>query len=108
MTSKLNKQIGNRIRELRKLKGYSQEQLAEALDIATKSVSYIETGNGFMTLATLEKMCKVLDVEPYEIFQFKKIETKEEIYTYIQKKLDLIKDNEEKLKELYLYIKKIL
>ncbi len=108
MTSDLNKQIGQRIKELRKIKGYSQERLAEALDIATNSLSYIESGHGFMTLTTLDKMCRVLGVEPFEIFQFRRIENKEEMYGYIIKKLEFIKDNDEKLNHLYMYIKNFI
>lgn len=108
MTSDLNKQIGQRIKELRKIKGYSQERLAEALDIATNSLSYIESGHGFMTLTTLDKMCRVLGVEPFEIFQFRRIENKEEMYGYIIKKLEFIKDNNEKLNHLYMYIKNFI
>ena len=108
MTSDLNKQIGQRIKELRKIKGYSQERLAEALDIATNSLSYIESGHGFMTLTTLDKMCKVLGVEPFEIFQFRRIENKEDMYNYIKNKLEFIKDNDEKLNHLYMYIKNFI
>ncbi len=108
MTSDLNKQIGQRIKELRKIKGYSQERLAEALDIATNSLSYIESGHGFMTLTTLDKMCRVLGVEPFEIFQFRRIENKENMYNYIKNKLEFIKDNDEKLNHLYMYIKNFI
>ncbi len=108
MQKYLNKQIGQRIKELRKIKGYSQERLAEALDIATNSLSYIESGHGFMTLTTLDKMCRVLGVEPFEIFQFRRIENKEEMYGYIIKKLEFIKDNDEKLNHLYMYIKNFI
>ena len=105
MQKGLNKQIGKRIKELRSIKGYSQERLAEAIDIATNSLSYIESGHGFMTLSTLDKICRVLDVEPYEVFKFRKIENKEDMYKYIIKKLNFIKDNDEKLNHLYTYIK---
>ena len=60
MIKDINKQLGKRIQYLRKQKGFSQEKFAEAINIATTSLSYIETGRGFMTLATLEKMTEVL------------------------------------------------
>ena len=75
MKSRLNKEIGKRISYLRKQRGLIQEKLAELLNIATTSLSYIETGRGFMTLATLEKMSQILQVEPYEIFQFSSVKT---------------------------------
>ena len=58
MKSEINKQLGKRIQYLRKQKGLSQENLAEALNIATTSLSYIETGRGFMSLNTLENLAK--------------------------------------------------
>ena len=91
MKSRLNKEIGKRIRYLRKQRGLSQEKLAECLNIATTSLSYIETGRGFMTLATLENMSRILQVEPYEIFKFSSVQTNEEMYEKIITKLNLIK-----------------
>ncbi len=108
MSKETNKQLGLRIKYLRKQRGFSQEKFAEALNIATTSLSYIETGRGFMTLETLEKMASVLDVEPYEIFQFVSLKTNQEMYNYILNKLNLIKDDNEKLKIVYTILKNIL
>lgn len=108
MKTEINKQLGKRIQYLRQQRGLSQEKLAEAIDIATTSLSYIETGRGFMTLATLEKLAKVLDVEIYEIFQFSTLNTKEEMLNYIFNKINLIKNDDEKIKITYNLIKNIL
>lgn len=108
MKSNLNKQIGKRIQYLRKQRGLSQEQLAEALGIATTSLSYIETGRGFMTLATLENLSMILKVEPYEIFQFTALQTEKEMYESILNKVDLIKNDSEKLKIAYTILKQII
>ena len=108
MSKKLNIQIGKRIKELRKIRGYSQEQLAEKLDIAVNSLSCIETGNGFMTLSTLDKLSKILGVEPYEIFKFSTIESSEEMYDFILNKLNFIKNNDDKLRCVYSYFKNLV
>lgn len=108
MKSRLNKEIGKRIRYLRKQRGLSQEKLAECLNIATTSLSYIETGRGFMTLATLENMSRVLQVEPYEIFQFSSVQTNQEMYDKIIDKLNLIKNDNEKLRTAYIVLENIL
>ena len=108
MESALNKQIGKRIQYLRKQRGLSQEKLAELLNIATTSLSYIETGRGFMTLSTLEKLSKILNVEPYEIFQFTSISTNKEMFDFIMNKLKLIKNDNEKLKTIYNIFKNIV
>ena len=52
MKSRLNKEIGKRIRYLRKQRGLSQEKLAECLNIATTSLSYI--GKYFVVLCQNE------------------------------------------------------
>ena len=104
MKTEINKKIGKRIQYLRQLKGLSQEQLAEAIDIATTSLSYIETGRGFMTLATLEKLAKILDVEIFEIFQFNTVDNSE-MYKYILNKLEIIKNDSERLEFVYNIVK---
>ena len=93
---------------MRKQKGLSQEKFAEAIGIATTSLSFIETGRGFMTLPTLEKMCSVLNVEPFEIFQFTTARTNEEMFDFIIKRLEYIKDDSEKLNIVYAILKNIL
>lgn len=106
--TEINKKLGKRIKYLRLQRGLSQEKLAEALNIATTSLSYVETGRGFMTLATLEKLATVLDVELYEIFQFSSLTTNEEMYEYIQTRLNIIKNDDEKLKFLYNLFKNLV
>ena len=61
-----------------------------------------------MTLNTMEKITKVLEIEPYELFQFVSVETNEEMYEYIIKKLNFIKNDNEKLKTVYTILKNIL
>ena len=108
MTADINKQLGYRIKYLRKQKGFSQEKFAEAIGIATTSLSFIETGRGFMTLTTMEKITKALEIEPYELFQFISVQTNEEMFEYIIKKINLIKNDNEKLKIVFSIIKNIL
>lgn len=108
MSTEINKQLGKRIQYLRKQKGFSQEKFAEAINIATTSLSYIETGRGFMSLPTLQKMTEVLDIELYEIFQFVSVKTNDEMYKYLTQKLDSIKNDSDKLKTVYTILKNIL
>ena len=108
MITDIGKKLGRRIQYLRKQKGFSQEKFAEAIGIATTSLSYIETGRGFMTLPTLKKMSQVLEVEPCEIFQFVSTQTNEEMFNFLVKKLELIKNDNEKLTTIYSILKNIL
>lgn len=62
--------LGRRIKELRKMRGLSQEELSEKVDIDPKHLSRIEVGRGFPSLDTLEKIAKALNVEMKDFFEF--------------------------------------
>lgn len=53
-------------------------------------------------------MTEVLEIEPYEIFQFITIKTNEEMHDYLLKNLNKIKNDNEKLKMVYTILKNIL
>ena len=50
-------------KELRKAKGYTQEQLAEKLNIGVRSLGKIETGNSFPSMTTLEKIIETFQYQ---------------------------------------------
>jgi transcriptional regulator with XRE-family HTH domain len=54
------KQIGQRVAELRKLKGLSQEDLAKAVKISRPSLAQIELGNRSIDILELQKLSQVL------------------------------------------------
>ncbi len=54
--------MGDRIREARKHKGLTQEQLAELLDISVESVSHIERGSRLPSMQVFIKIIEVLNV----------------------------------------------
>lgn len=56
-----NNTFGNRLRELRKAKGYTQQALAEKAGIDEKHLSRVENGKYFPTHATLNKLLNALD-----------------------------------------------
>ena len=61
MNAKLSpKQIGKRLAELRKLKGFSQEDLARFLEIPRSSVAQVELGNRNVSVIELMKLSEVL------------------------------------------------
>ena len=98
MKSYIQQQLGKRIQELRKIKGLSQEVFAEKIGIATNTLSSIETGNAFMTSQTLEKILETLNISAEDLFSFGEQIGEDEMFSYIHKKLDLIKNNREYLK----------
>jgi transcriptional regulator with XRE-family HTH domain len=67
MKNDLKKLIGKRVREARKNKGLTQEDLAALIDKTVETVSNIERGIKLPGLATLEEMRKVLGVKLSEL-----------------------------------------
>ncbi len=92
--------LGNNIKKYRKLRGYTQEKLAELLDMEIKSLSLIETGNCFVSSKTLAKLAQVLEVSPSDLLDDLKIDESERLYKDAQKALELIKNNPAKLRAL--------
>lgn len=62
MKKNINLEIGERIRITRVSRGFSREALAELMGISTLFLGYIECGQRGMSLATLQNICKVLNV----------------------------------------------
>jgi transcriptional regulator with XRE-family HTH domain len=94
----IKKNVGQRIRELRKKRNFSQEKLAEMIDIAQNTLSYIENGENFFTAETLEKVVLALDIEPQELFSFGHQESKKELLNEINR---ILEKNPDKIQEVY-------
>lgn len=60
--SEINIKIGNKIREIRQSKGLSQEQLAEIAEVHRTYIGMIERAEKNITLVSLEKIAKALDI----------------------------------------------
>lgn len=54
--------IGERIKEARKEKGWSQEKLSEEIDVTTVYISRVERGGSGINLKRLAQISKALDV----------------------------------------------
>lgn len=66
----VRKQLGERIRWLRKVRGFTQEQLAEILDIDQKQVSCIERGVNAPAMDRLQNVADALGVHIRDLFDF--------------------------------------
>ena len=61
--------IGQRIRQIRKARGLSQDQLAEQVGISTVHVSHIENANTKLSLPVFIRLTEVLQVSADELLQ---------------------------------------
>jgi transcriptional regulator with XRE-family HTH domain len=62
--------FGRRLRALRRLRGWTQEELGERSDVSGKLVGQIERGAGNPTLEVITGFAEALSVEPAALLQF--------------------------------------
>ncbi len=99
--------LGKRIQVLREKRGITQEELEEKSGINAKYISAVECGQKNVTVKTLEKIAKGLEIEIYELFLFsEKLESKKATKKAIE---SLIKESDLKTLNLCLaFLKKAL
>jgi transcriptional regulator with XRE-family HTH domain len=66
----LQKQLGRRIAELRRQRGLTQEQFAEAVDRSVEFISLVERGINAPSVAGLQKFARALRVPVKKLFEF--------------------------------------
>ena len=69
LTLNLQKNLGKRIRQLRKDKGYSQEGFAFECGLHRTYIGCIERGEKNITVANVEKIAKTLKITMEELFK---------------------------------------
>lgn len=69
-TTTLYIKVGQRLRQLRLNKGWTQEHLAFEAEVNRTYVGVIEHGKKQVSLAVLEKLARVLGVSLLEFFRF--------------------------------------
>jgi transcriptional regulator with XRE-family HTH domain len=67
----LKEAFGLQLREIRKSKNYTQEKLAEMLDLSPRQLIRIENGENFPSAETLGKISLLLNVGLEKLFNFK-------------------------------------
>lgn len=85
------KAIGQRIKRIRKEKNLTQEKLAELLDISTEHLSRIETGSYRPSLALIEKISKIYEVDEQALMFGNNTETQKS--NELSEKIECLSDN---------------
>lgn len=62
--------FGHRLKELRKIRGITQEQLAEIVDVHQTYIGKLEVGMCNPSLELLERIVKALDTDLHTFFNF--------------------------------------
>lgn len=91
--------LGQKIKEIRKKRGLTQDFLAEKVGIDSKHLSRIECGKNSLSLNLLYKICDVLNIEPCALFDNIALKNKKEIIEDINKILE--QSSEDKIRNLY-------
>lgn len=99
-------QLGIKIKRLRAKHGYTQEQLAEKMQIATRTLCGIENGENFVKAETIDKLCKVFGITYFELFAFDHIKPMDKLIEEIISDIKGFK-NREKIEIIYKFIKSL-
>lgn len=89
------KQIGERIRQFRQQKGFSQENMADQLNISTTAYGDIERGKTDVTLSRLYKISEVLGTGLAPILGISRQEEGERLH--LQTKIEVLNLEREEL-----------
>ncbi|UUZ80531.1 helix-turn-helix domain-containing protein [Paenibacillus sp. P26] len=74
MPDRLLKNIGARVRDIRKEKGFSQEQLGELAGVHYSYIGAVERGEKNFTMTTLGKIAAALKVDVLELLRYSEID----------------------------------
>ncbi len=93
MSEPSNNSLGARIKHLRLNKKMTRECLAEALDVSTRFLADVEAGKVGISLATLTRLCKVLNTSADYLLGLLDLSADDQELLAINKKLgDIDKD----------------
>ncbi|MEK4385958.1 helix-turn-helix transcriptional regulator [Solibacillus sp. FSL W7-1436] len=83
--SELIKVICANIREVRKINGLTQEELAEKCGLHTTYLAGVERGERNITMQTLEKIAHGLEISPIELLKFEGLDIDEQFFNKQEK-----------------------
>lgn len=108
VTMNIKKELGEKIKRLRKKQKLTQEQLAEMIDIAPRNLSSIEVGTSFAKAETLEKILIALNTTAEELFSNDHIKSNEALIKEIHNSISSIQNNKVLLEKVYKVIKALI
>ena len=104
----IKKLFGKRIKSFRELKNFTQGQFAEKINIAEVTLSKIERGVNFVTPQTLEKIVKVLEIKPYQLFIEAENLSDEAIWQDLTKMMKSLRHNGKNLRIIHDFVQNLL
>ncbi len=104
----IKKELGQKIKSLRKKRGLTQERLSEIINISARNLVNIESGVNFPKAETLEKILKSLNVTTEELFANNHIKTNKELLECINFYVDFLKNDNKNLQLVYKILRDII
>ena len=104
----IKQELGKKIKRIRQVRGLTQEQLAEAVDISPRTLSGIEIGENFLTAETLDKIVLALNTNYEELFSVEHLKSHEELLTEIKRFIDIISLDNQKTETVYKFLKSLI
>lgn len=104
----IKEELGEKIKRMRVNRGFTQEELAETIDISQRGLSAIERGENFVTAETLDKLLIALNVTGEELFATTHLKSSDELIAEINRGILKINSNPIKLEILYNIVKSLL
>ncbi len=101
--SSIKTKLGKRIREIRKCKNLTQEQLSELIGIEPPNLSKIECGMHFPSPEKIERIACVLGCEIVELFDFGHYNSRQELIDYIVDMVESCEQNQLELIYKFIY-----
>ena len=65
----MNTNIGNKLKKLRKQKGWSQEQVADYLSLSQSAYARMESGESSSWANNIDKICEIFEIEIEDFFK---------------------------------------
>ncbi len=101
----VKKELGNKIKRIRQKEGLTQEQFAEKINIATRTLAGIEIGESFISAQTIENILAYTGMTFEDFFISSHLRPTEDLLNDIYNYLNKIKDDRDKIENIYKVIK---
>ena len=103
----VKKELGSKIKKLRQKSGLTQEQFAEKIGVATRTLAGIEIGESFVSAQTIENILNYFDLTFEDFFISSHLRPSEELISDINKYISSVKDDRDKLENIYKVVKSL-
>lgn len=105
---KIKELLGKKIKQYRILRGYTQEEFSELLNISQRTLSGIECGKNFLSSTTMDKILEVLKIKADDLFYLDYLRSDKELIEELKNDIQNLKSDPEKLRMAYKIIKAVI